>query len=149
MSKADSNAVRNFTLIPEEWRTMVVSGAREFRGTSRNPETRELNKLVDLIFTDVESGTTVHQNYSLDKPSYLASVLEAINPGGSADLLDSIDWATDDVDAIMGIEIEVKVYHQQFPENSGRYQNRIGNVRSIGSDIGAQAADDEADELPF
>lgn len=149
MSKAQSAAVRQFNLLPEDWRPMVVSGAREFRGTTIDPTSKERTRLVDLIFTDVETSTTIHQNYSLDKPSYLAGVLEAIAPGESQTLLDEIDWATDDVDAIMGIEIEVKVYHEEFPANSGRPQNRVGNVRSINSDIGPQANDDEANDLPF
>ena len=133
MSKAQSSAVREFNLVPQTWRAMVVSSAREFRGTTINSETRKPNRLVDLVFKDVETGTQIHKNYSLDKPSYLSQVLEAIAPGESKDLLDAIDWETDDVDNILGIEIEVKVYHEEFPVNSGTYQNKIGAARPMNS----------------
>lgn len=133
MAKASAQNVVNFVLLPEEWRKMHIVGAREFKGTSYidTSEGRKRTTLVDLIFEDNETGTQIHQNYSIDKPSYLAGVLEAVSPGESADLLNKIDWATDDVEAIFDIDIKVKVYHDEFPMNSGRYQNRVGNVVAL------------------
>lgn len=132
--KASSQSVVNFVLLPEEWRKMHIVGAREFKGTSfittPNGE-RVRTTLVDLIYEDNETGTQIHQNYSIDKPSYLAGVLEAVAPGQSGELLDQIDWATDDVERVMDIDIKVKVYHDEFPPNSGRYQNRVGNVVAL------------------
>ena len=145
MSKATSSAVRNFNLLPETWRAMVVSSAREFAGTSINPETRKRNRLVDLVFTDVESNTQIHKNYSLDRPSYLSQVLEAVAPGESKTLLDEIDWGTDDVDTILGIEIEMKVYHEEFPAGSGTMQNKVGAARPLNSNTTSTSARD-ADE---
>lgn len=132
--KAGSNNVREFVLLPEENRTMHLVGAREFKGTSfisTDDGKRIRTTIVDLTFEDNETGTQIHQNYSLDKPSYLAGVLEAIAPGESKALLDSIDWETDDVDAILNVDVSVKVYHQEFPQNSGQMQNRIGRVSAI------------------
>lgn len=146
MSKATSSAVRNFNLLPEDWRTMVVSGVREFRGTSIDPQSKERTRLVDIIVRDVETGVEIHKNYSLDRPSYLAQVIEAIAPGQSAALLDEIDWATDDTDALMGIEFEMKVYHEEFPVGSGTFQNKVGAARSIQQ---PENTDNESDESAF
>lgn len=140
MSGANTQAVNEFRLLPNDWRAMTIADVREFRGPNRDSETGNRTRLVDMTYKDSETGALVHQNYSLDKPSYLAAVLEAVAPGESEQMLADIDWETDDINQVLNIEIKAKVYREEFPLGSGLYRNKIGNVVNIATAIEEEMA---------
>lgn len=140
MSKAQSSAVVDFTILPEGWRPMYLISAREFRGNviaPGNPNAGELSRVVDLVFEDEATKQQIHKNYSLDRPTYLMTLLDAIEPGQGQDLINSIDWEEpSDVEELFNKPVLGKLYHEEFPIGSGTQRNRVGNVVPIGTNVG-------------
>ena len=147
MSQANSNAVASFTKLNPGWRMVFLISVREFTGNvippfdprgNRNANAGELSRVVDVTFQDEATGQQIHKNYSLDKPSYLTGLLDAIYPGQGRDLIASIDWEDDeDIERLLGEDHPVlaKIYHEEWPANSGVMQNRIGATVSADTDV--------------
>ncbi len=133
MSKGNVQAVNEFTNLAQDWRAMTIAATREFRGPNAVSETNSARtRLVAITYRDKETGAEVIQNYSLDKPSYLAGVLEAVSPGNSQEMLESIDWeVAEDTAQVIGVDVLCKVYQEEFPLGSGLMRNKVGRVENI------------------
>lgn len=137
MSQANANNI--WKPLPAGIRTMSITAAREFTG-GINRETGELNRIVALTYTDKQTGNRVTQNYSLDKPTFLREVIFAVTGGDERTtnhLMSTIDWETEDAEAVYGVDVSVDVVLDKYDAATGkggyngRDTNRIGRVEPL------------------
>lgn len=134
MSKVKASA-QTFQMAEPGWHVMRIVDIREFRGPNRDSITGERTRLVDVTFEDTETGIQVHQNFSLDKPTYLLSVLTACAEGDvnkAAEMLQEIDWELPgDVEPLINKEVRATVWIDEFPQGSNLFRPKIGNVLAL------------------